>query len=353
MLKDHTVSKNKQLEAELERLIVNGPFRVFDRFLSIARLKEEYHVSQATVVQALEHLESKGVIFRKSRSGTFISPTSRTREILIVSGRTRADSSELNLFSYGLGESPYASRAGYVTINCTVNEFEQNLPNLRIIYKKLHAVIFFRCPEAILRHHRNLAEMNVFHMFYGSDSSGSMLGECCRYCYNEKELVSKALNILYDAGHRKIACFSCQGRTFEERTNCYINWMKEKKLMAREDLIFLLNEDDGYEFMLKRLSSGHPDCTAFFCSSNLLAGSLLLALKEKRIRVPDEIAILGVGNIQIAHMLRPTLGFVDIDYEKDTEVLIDFLSTLAANKFICSTPVIGESPLISMKGGSL
>ena len=139
------LSKSQRLEAELEDLILHGSYRVYDRFLSVSKLKKRYRASQATVVSALEHLEARGLIFRRSRSGIFVSPTSRTKEILIVSSASRAVSNELNQFSYGLGESPCASKAGWVTINCTAEDFEEYLPNLRIICKKLFAVVFFRC----------------------------------------------------------------------------------------------------------------------------------------------------------------------------------------------------------------
>lgn len=339
---------------ELGKLILDGSYHVFDRFLSISQIKKQYKASQATVVQALDHLEANGLIFRKSRNGIFVSPTSRTRQILIVSNGTRANSSELNQFSYGLGESHHASQAGWVTINCTAEEFEQNLPNLRIIYKRLYAIVFFRYPDTLLRHHRTLNDMNIFHLFYGSSSHNDILGDCYRFCYNEKMLVTKALDILYAKGHRKIACLSCRGTAFEERTNCYINWMKEKNLPVNENLIFVSNVVDSYEFMLKRLKSARPDCTAFFCSSNFGLGSgLLQALRTLGFRVPEETGIIGIANIETARLLHPSLATVDIDYEKDANTLIDLLSEVRIGPMPEQKLNLGESSFIYIKGDSL
>ena len=349
------LSKSQRLEAELEDLILHGSYRVYDRFLSVSKLKKRYRASQATVVSALEHLEARGLIFRRSRSGIFVSPTSRTKEILIVSSASRAVSNELNQFSYGLGESPCASKAGWVTINCTAEDFEEYLPNLRIICKKLFAVVFFRCPDVMLRHHQALEERNVFHMFYGSSSAARQLNGCRRYCYNEKKLVAKALDALYEKGHRRIGCFSCSGTTFEERTECYRAWMREKGLSFSEQTVHILPDgEDGYAFMMKRLAGGDPGCSAFFCTSNHGLGSgLLQALRDKRISVPGEMAVLGVGDIETARMLRPRLAAIDIDYERDANALIDLFASSTEDGIAAHGPVLGKSSFIITPGGSL
>ena len=59
----------------------------------------------------------------------------------------------------------------------------------------------------MLRHHQALEERNVFHMFYGSSSAARQLNGCRRYCYNEKKLVAKALDALYEKGHRRIGWY--------------------------------------------------------------------------------------------------------------------------------------------------
>ncbi len=349
------LSKSKRLEAELEEQILHGSYHVYDRFLSVAKLKARYHASQATVVSALENLEARGLIFRRSRSGIFVSPTSRTKEILIVSPGSRSNRNELNQFSYGLGESPYASKAGWVTINCTTDDFEENLRNLRIIYKKLFAIVFFRCADVMLRHHQALQELNVFHMFYGSSSAARQLDDCCRYCYNEKKLVSQALDTLYEKGHRRIGCFSCAGRTFEERTRCYQEWMKEKGLPVSGRMLCILPDgEDGYAFMMKHLAEGDPGCTAFFCASNYGLGSgLLQALREMRIPVPEKMALLGIADIETARMLRPSLASIDIDYQKDANTLIDLFTTSKPADIAANGPVLGESTFLITRGGSL
>lgn len=348
------LSKSKRLEAELEDLILHGSYHVYDRFLSVSKLKERYHASQATVVAALEHLEAKGLIFRRSRSGIFVSPTSRTKQILIVSYASRANSNELNQFSYGLGESPNASKAGWVTINCSVDDFDANLMNLQIIYKKLFAIIFFRCPDVMLRHHKTLEEQNVFHMFYGSSSAARHLNGYFRYCYNEKQLVAKALDALYEKGHRRIGCFSCAGRTFEERAKCYRAWMKEKGLPVDEQMIFTLpNGEDGYAYMMEQLKECSQEFTAVFCCSNYGLGSgLLQALRDQKMAVPERMAVLGVGDIETARMLRPSLASIDIDYQKDADTLIDLFTT-SKPEDLTANPVLGESSFLITNGGSL
>lgn len=352
-----SLPKNKFLELAMQQTIETGRYRPHDRFFTIEQLKTQYDVSQATVIQALENLEAAGLIYRKKRSGIFISPTSKVKQILIVSHNPRIDSEELNRFSFGLGESKAASEAGLVSINCSVDDFKSNLSCLSIIYKKLYAVIFFRCAREMDCYHEELREKGILSIFYGSSSWGRQIPECSQFCYDERELVFRTLDQLYEKGHRKIACLSIENEVFLERTRCYIDWMIEKELFVDKSLIYTMPEgEDAYGRMMAELQGRKPAYSAIFAASNFNLGTgVAQALLQNGCRVPEDVAVIGIGDIQGARLLRPRLAAMEIDFLGDAVALARMIdsgsiASDAAGGGVCR---LGQSEFIFSPGQSI
>ena len=83
----------------------------------------------------------------------------------------------------------------------------------------------------------------------------------------------------------------------------------------------------GHEAMLSLLATD-PGLTAVFSSNDLLAFGAFQALADKRIRVPDEISLIGITNIQLALEMRPTLTTVSLDLEAVARTSINLLIDL-------------------------
>jgi len=69
-------------------------------------------------------------------------------------------------------------------------------------------------------------------------------------------------------------------------------------------------DSGGYQAMLKLLDvTPRPD--AVFCYNDPIAAGAIKAALEAHIRVPEEIAIIGAGNILYSDLLRVPLSTVD------------------------------------------
>jgi LacI family transcriptional regulator, gluconate utilization system Gnt-I transcriptional repressor len=64
---------------------------------------------------------------------------------------------------------------------------------------------------------------------------------------------------------------------------------------------------------LSELLARHPDVDAVFCSSDLLALGVLTEAQAKGLRVPDQVAVIGFGDLTFAKDLHPALTTVRID----------------------------------------
>ena len=66
----------------------------------------------------------------------------------------------------------------------------------------------------------------------------------------------------------------------------------------------------GYEATRALLGSARPD--ALFCANDLLALGALKALSEASIRVPAEVAVVGLDNTELAALATPALSSVSL-----------------------------------------
>ncbi|MEA3206629.1 MAG: LacI family transcriptional regulator [Verrucomicrobiota bacterium] len=127
-----------------------------------------------------------------------------------------------------------------------------------------------------------------------------------------------ATKLLLEKGHRRIAMINA-GRKYPAavgRLGGYRHALAEFRIPAKPDLIKTGGwwQDDGYEnawalFQHKQIP------TAIFCVSDRIAMGAYDAAKEKGLRIPDDISIVGFDNQELlaAHS-RPPLTTVRIPY---------------------------------------
>jgi DNA-binding LacI/PurR family transcriptional regulator len=57
------------------------------------------------------------------------------------------------------------------------------------------------------------------------------------------------------------------------------------------------------------------DCTAVFCDDDLLAGGVYLAARERGVRIPEALSVVGFDDLDFARILDPPLTTVAFDAE--------------------------------------
>ncbi len=115
---------------------------------------------------------------------------------------------------------------------------------------------------------------------------------------------------LIEHHHRRIACIGLAGRvwTKNERLDGYLAAMKASSL---EPDIYSVGELQTEMLQTVRvlLSSKNPP-TAFFCTNNLVMRNTLHALTTLNAKIPEQIAIVGFDDFEMADVLRPPMTVV-------------------------------------------
>lgn len=167
-----------------------------------------------------------------------------------------------------------------------------------------------------------------------------------------KQAVFDVLNYLVSLGHEKIAYIG--GRN--TRNNKQIVDVRElafiEGLMAShmydEALVFTgqnLYAEDGYQLM-KSIIEQKKVPTACFVENDSMAIGVLRALHEAKIKVPDEVSIVGFNDVAITEFLQPPLTTVHVYMEEMGETAVELMFDRLTNRRLLPRKVTLPTKLI-------
>lgn len=119
-----------------------------------------------------------------------------------------------------------------------------------------------------------------------------------------------AVRHLIDLGHRRIAIVTGpeEVSTATERLEGYVMALREAQVPQEARLIHRapFRPEGGYEATVRLLGQTRPP-TAIFAASDPTALGVLRALHEHRVRIPEEVAVVGFDDMPWAAALQPPL----------------------------------------------
>ncbi|ARV14419.1 LacI family DNA-binding transcriptional regulator [Polaribacter sp. SA4-12] len=129
--------------------------------------------------------------------------------------------------------------------------------------------------------------------------------------YNSSHIIVKHL---VDQGCKRIAHIGGYKRTriFNNRIKGYIDALEKHNLPLNDELLVESNLtiEDGREKMLQLLSlENRPD--AVYVAGDYAALGALQILNEKKINIPNEIALVGFGNEPFSSMVTPSISSIE------------------------------------------
>ncbi|MDP9729151.1 LacI family DNA-binding transcriptional regulator [Alicyclobacillus tolerans] len=138
-----------------------------------------------------------------------------------------------------------------------------------------------------------------------------------RYCgYVMTDNVNGArqgVRYLISQGHRSIGFVNghAQAAVSVDRLRGYQTAMQEAGLEVKEDWIIHSNFlVDGGETATRQLLQNHPEMTAIFYASDLMAIGGMRCIQRMGKKVPGDIAVLGYDNIDLGEWVTPMLSTV-------------------------------------------
>ncbi len=166
---------------------------------------------------------------------------------------------------------------------------------------------------------------------------------------NREKGVYKAVSYLIKSGCRKI-CYLCTPKrdvTFPTKFKGFERAIYENGLKLREEWIIEGKGtlEDGY-FNMKKILKKKEIPDGVFCHNDLVAIGAMKAIKEKGLKIPEDIGVIGFDNIPEGKFYDPSLTTVDQPIEKISVTLIKLLLKRIENPEKKVETVIFEPELI-------
>jgi LacI family transcriptional regulator len=142
----------------------------------------------------------------------------------------------------------------------------------------------------------------------------------------------EAVNHLIQLGHRHIAMINGydEAAVSHERLSGYLLALQGGEIPYDPALVLdgRFSEEGGMEAMNQILDT-HPEVTAVFCASDLMALGAMKALEHRGRKIPESMSIVGYDDISIASYCSPGLTTVhqekyELGYQA-AQLLIDML----------------------------
>lgn len=148
--------------------------------------------------------------------------------------------------------------------------------------------------------------------------------QCCEFCKDADishvsidnfAASEQVVRYLYSLGHRKIGFIGSVNKfiSSEERRMGYEAALREAGLTVRTEYLAYADRDYSFQSGIaaaKELLNLSDRPTALFCISDVLAMGAIRAADSLKIRVPEQLSVVGFDDVEYATMLNPMLTTV-------------------------------------------
>ena len=168
-----------------------------------------------------------------------------------------------------------------------------------------------------------------------SEETGDLADDIPRVDVDFRRAGQIAGEHLLSLGHRKIAVIIGGGLDGVQ----YLRLAGFKDAQSAAGLVFdescsrsvIDSVDGGYEAAMSLLDT-NPELTAIFATNDLIAFGASQALRDRGVRVPEDVSLIGITDIQLAQQMRPALTTVSIRTEEIATSSINLLLNLIEDR---------------------
>lgn len=129
-----------------------------------------------------------------------------------------------------------------------------------------------------------------------------------------------AINFLIERGHKEIGYLagSFRIKPFRGRAAGYQQALEKAKIPYKKEYVVTLtpNISGAYEDMKKHLERDPALPTAFFADNDIIALGAMKAMKERGIRIPEDVSVIGFDDVSYSAISEPPLTTMRVPKEE-------------------------------------
>ncbi|WP_069798428.1 LacI family DNA-binding transcriptional regulator [Tepidibacillus sp. HK-1] len=144
----------------------------------------------------------------------------------------------------------------------------------------------------------------------------------CSYIVHDDYNAAKTItNILIEKGRKNIAFIGVYELDYSVgvlRKQGYYDALKENGLPIQPSYISIrdFKLESGYKAMEEIAKNNNVFPDGVFAATHRLAIGAMQYLKEKNMKIPDEISVAGIGDSDLSKIYSPALTTIDLEYEE-------------------------------------
>ena len=340
---DEKMLKREYVYNELAGRIRSGEWPPGHKIPAEPVLCRKLGVARVTLRAALEKLTGEGLVTRSRPGGTVVAdPEAGKLKLLVVSSRR--------------GDGDFSAPELYI-----MPGIERRCLELNLSVEYLTAAFL---PEHLPEDGSCLGVINLMANFNGDEPLLCKLRKLplpvvCAHGFPRDPAVTglptirtdfhaafrAGLDHLVRMGHRKI-CFLFREWSMVACRMCiteksFPGLLRDSGLdPARQELIGLHSNEEDFSARLKNLLDAPEPPTAIYAYSDYFALRCYELLKEWRLRIPEQIAVLGFSGYSAAALQSPPLSTVDFGYARSGAMAVDMLRRSSELRGLKKPPVI-------------
>jgi LacI family transcriptional regulator len=168
---------------------------------------------------------------------------------------------------------------------------------------------------------------------------------------NNEDAVHAVLQFMQATGYKRIGFVGgdAQVANFQLRSRAFQRSKKELGFTCRsDDLVDVgTTQIKAYEDSARFLTRHETYADCYFCANDVIAFGFVKALKERAIRVPEDVGVIGFDNLPMSATMDPALTTIEVSKQKMGEIAVSILADLIRDGGVsASTKVLVGAELI-------
>ncbi|MBV9106363.1 MAG: GntR family transcriptional regulator [Verrucomicrobia bacterium] len=314
--------KYQQVFDAIKEAILSGRYEPGQKLPSEANLLDEFATSRITIIRALRDLQQRGLVQRRVGSGTYVADGVRAGASLLF-GLLIPNLGETEIFGpicQGMAESCQRRNHALLWGDTTPSEEGKEFQTLELcrqyVAKKVAGVFFAPLERTPQNDRINEAAVAVLEeagipivlldrnfLSYPNGSPYDLVA------IDHRRAGFMATEHLLKLGCKCIAfvAYTQSASTVEARIAGYREALFFWRAPAEPSLVWRLSADDASD--LGHMVAGQEP-QAIVCANDRTAGQVMHTLMERDYRIPNDVRIVGIDDVQYASLLPVPLTTV-------------------------------------------
>jgi DNA-binding LacI/PurR family transcriptional regulator len=319
---DSTKPLYQTIFERLSRDIMTGRYKPGQSIPSEAALMKRFNVSRITVTRAVRELQQRGFVDRIAGSGTYVRDTARRPRENLLFGLIIPDLGDTEIFEpicQGIAASPDGKGHGLLWAHADTKNLSKEEQALQLcqqcISREVSGVFFAPLELSALSADVNRrilkllkkAGIPVVLLDRRPEEDTGVRDRCDLVGIDNHRAGYLATEHLLRLGARRIGFigYENQASTVKARIRGYKDALSANIAGKTGERIFLVRPGDRLV-----LPAAARDCDGFVCANDRIAGHLMHTLRAQRIRVPQDVRLVGIDDVNYAALLPVPLTTV-------------------------------------------